>query len=113
MVIELNNYIAHYLNAFPAKGGVSMNQPPGTIVTGISINCKKHCRLEFGQYVQVHEENTPRNSMQARSSGAIALGPDHGQSGGYYFMSLNTGKRIHRRSWTELPMPNGVVKRVE
>merc|ERR1712177_52734 len=29
MVIELNNYIAHFLNAFPAKGGVSMNLSPG------------------------------------------------------------------------------------
>ena len=79
MVIELNNYIAHYLNAFPAKGGVSMNLSPGAIVTGMSIDCKKHCRLEFGAYVQTHEENAPRNSMQARSLGAIALGPSQGQ----------------------------------
>merc|ERR1712214_141743 len=51
--------------------------------------------------------------MTARSLGAIALGPSLGQSSGYYFMNLNTGKRIHRRSWTELPMPNEVIKRVE
>ena len=30
-----------------------------------------------------------------------------------YFMNLNIGKSIHRRSWTELPMPNEVIKRVE
>merc|ERR1712214_65841 len=51
--------------------------------------------------------------MTARSLGAIALGPSLGQSSGYYFMNLNTGKWIHRRSWTELPMPNEVIKRVE
>ena len=28
-------------------------------------------------------------------------------------MSLNTGKRIHRRNWTPLPMPDEVVSRVE
>ena len=37
MVIELNNYIAHYLNAFPAKEGVSINLSSCTIVTGMSI----------------------------------------------------------------------------
>ena len=79
----------------------------------MSIDYKKHCRLEFGAYAQTHEDNALRNSMQARSLGAIALGPSHGQSSGYYFMNLNTGKRIHRRSWTELPMPNEVIKRVE
>ena len=67
MVIELNAYIAHYLNAFPSKGGVSQTMSPAEIVTGLSIDCNKHCRLEFGQYVQVHEESTPRNSMQARA----------------------------------------------
>ena len=113
MVIELNNYIAHFLNAFPAKGGVSVNLSPGAIVTGLTIDYNKHCKLEFGAYVQTHEENAPRNSMTARSLGAIALGPSLGQSAGYYFMNLNTGKKIHRRSWTELPIPNEVIKRVE
>ena len=28
-------------------------------------------------------------------------------------MNLNTGKRIHRRNWTDLPMPDEVIKRVE
>ena len=98
MVIELNNYIAHFLNAFPAKGGVSMNLSPGAIATGLTIDYNKYCKLEFGAYVQTHEENAPRNSILARSLGAIAPGPSLGQSSGYYFMNLNTGKRIHRRS---------------
>ena len=94
MVIKLNKYIAHFLNAFPAKGGVSMNLSPGAIVTGLTIDYNKHCKLEFGAYVQTHEENAPRNSMTARSLGAIALGPSLGQSAGYYFMNLNTGKKF-------------------
>ena len=36
--------------------------------------------------------------MSARSLGAVALGPSLGQSSGYYFMNMNTGKRIQRRS---------------
>ena len=48
--------------------------------------------------------------MQARTLGAITLGPDSSARGGYYFMNLNTGKRIHRRNWTPLPMPDEVIK---
>ena len=81
MVIELNNYITHYVNAFPAKGGVSMTLSPGTVVTGLTIDCKNHCRLEFGEYVQTYENNAPRNNTQARSLGAFALGPTHGYAG--------------------------------
>ena len=113
MTIELNYFIAYCLNAFPPKGGVSVNLSPSAIVTGHTMDYVKHCKLEFGEYVQTHEENTPRNSMKARTIGAIALGPDNSKSGGYNFMNLNTGKKIHRRSWTQLPMPSEVVKRVE
>ena len=28
-------------------------------------------------------------------------------------MSLATGKRIHRRRWTKLPMPQEVIERIE
>ena len=28
-------------------------------------------------------------------------------------MNLNTGKRVHCRNWTDLPMPDEVIQRVE
>ena len=34
------------------------------------------------------------------------------QQGGYKFMNLRTGKRITRRKWTTLPMPQDVIARV-
>ena len=82
-------------------------------MTGRNPDYKKHCRLKFGSYVQTHEEDQPRNSQKARSLGAITLGPDSSQQAGYWFMNLNTGERIHRRSWTPLPMPEEVIKIVE
>ena len=51
--------------------------------------------------------------MAARTIGAITLGPDSSQQAGYWFMSLNSGRRIHRRNWTPVPMPDEVVSRVE
>ena len=73
-------------------------------------NC--HCKLAFGAYAQVHEENFPTNSQQARTLGAICLGPSGNLQGGYKFMNLRTGKKLTRRRWTALPMPQEVIDRV-
>ena len=98
MVVELVKFVVHWLNAFPMKGGVSENMSPAAIITGKQVDFNLHCRQIFGSYVQTHEENSPRNSQQARTLGAITLGPDTSSQSGYYFMNLNTGKKIHRRS---------------
>ena len=80
---------------------------PRAIMTGKRITYDKHCKLEFGTYVQTHKKHN--NSMDSRTSGAIALRPSGNEQGGHYFLSLHTGKRILRNNWTVLPMPNDVV----
>ena len=66
----------------------------------------------FGAYVQVHQMEKPTNNQEARTLGAIALHPYGNAQGSWYFMSLSTGKAIHRYQWTELPIPDEVIKRV-
>lgn len=51
--------------------------------------------------------------MVARTIGAITLGLDSSQQLWYWFMSLSTERRIHRRNWAPSPMPDEVVLRVE
>lgn len=79
-------------------------------MTGFNIDYAKHCRIEFGAYAQVHEDHN--NTMATRTTGAIALRPTGNQQGGFYFLSLETGRRINRNHWTELPMPKDVLDRV-
>ena len=98
------------LNCFPVKTGVSDVLSPRAIITGASIDFHNHCQLEFGSYVQTHEDHD--NSMASRTVGAIALGPTGNTQGGYYFFSLSTGRVINRNHWTTLPMPNDVISRV-
>jgi len=50
--------------------------------------------------------------MATRTTGALALRPAGNAQGGYYFMSLTTGRRIARNHWTPLPMPQDVIDRV-
>lgn len=50
--------------------------------------------------------------MSTRTIGAIALRPTGNVQGGHYFFSLQTGRRVVRNRWTEVPMPIDVIKRV-
>jgi hypothetical protein len=101
------------LNFFPTKGGVSDTLSPKTIMSGETRDYKKDLRLQIGQYCpQVYEEDTPRNSQRPRTKGAIFLGPSGNLQGGYKFMALSTGKKIIRRSWDVIPMPDTVIARV-
>jgi hypothetical protein len=111
MIIEMVFLSVFWLNGFPHKLGISQTLSPRTIVTGLSIDYNKHCRIEYGQYIQTHEKHD--NTMTTRTIGALALRPIGNQQGGYYFYtSLMSGQRLHRTHWTELPMPAEVTTRV-
>jgi hypothetical protein len=77
MITEMIFLSVFWLNAFPHRLGVSTTLCPRTIVTGLVIDYAKHCRVEFGQYVQTHEKHD--NSMAPRTAGALALRPTGNQ----------------------------------
>ena len=112
MLVELVYHSVMWLNAFPPKGGVSEILSPRTIITGMTLDAKKHCQLPFGTYVQAHVSAHPTNTPAERTVGAICLGPKGNLSGTYKFMSLRTGKIITPISWTKLPMSQEVIDRV-
>jgi hypothetical protein len=101
------------LNQFPAKNGVSDTLSPLTIMTGRPTPDYNDMKIEFGAYAQVFEANEPTNTVKARTTGAIALTPTGNAQGGYYFLSLATGRKLSRQQWDELPMPDGVIAAVE
>jgi len=110
MIIRLVSNAVFWLNAFPHPDGVSSTLSPRYIMTGQQLDFKKHVRLEFGAYVQTHEEHS--NGMEPRTQGAICLGPTGNEQGGHYFMSLVSGRAVVRNRWDELPMPRDAIARV-
>jgi hypothetical protein len=100
-----------WLNMFPSRDGISDTLSPHALMTGYTLDYAKHCRLELGSYVQMHEEHD--NLMASRTTGAIALRPTGNCQGGYYFMSLSTGQKLTRNCWTALPIPQDVIDRVD
>jgi hypothetical protein len=110
LVIEMVCASNFWLNCIPPENGISDVLSPRAIVTGAGIDYQRHCKLEFGAYVQVHEDHN--NTMVTRTVGALALRPTGNAQGGYYFYSLDTGRVLNRTHWTELPMPTDVINRI-
>ena len=111
MVMELAKAVVYWLNSVPSNMAVSPTMSPRTIITGQLLDYHKHCRYEFGEYVETHEEHD--NSLLSRTVGAIALWPTGNQQGGYFFISLHIGRIINRLHATKLPMPAEVITRVD
>ena len=76
------------------------------------LNYKTICRIPFGAYAQVHDDQSVTNTMASRTTGAISSGSTGNAQGTYRFMSLRTGDIIVRRTWTELPIPSEVIDRM-
>ena len=111
MVRDLAEFAVRAINMVPSADGVSDSMSPETIVTGKPKVDYRTMKLEFGTYVQVYDGTS--NDTKSRTLGAIALNSTGNSNGDYFFMSLATGRRIHRRSWTVLPISEIAISRVE
>ena len=99
-------------NTFPEENRVSKEMSPRTIVTGHPKIDYNDCKLELGQYCEVYTHPDPTNRQHTRSVSGIALLPLN-NNGGYTFMSLMTGKRIHSYIWKALSMTRDVIQMVD
>ena len=71
LIIEMAKTAEFWLITFPTAGVASQQMSLRTIVTGQQVDYKRHCRFQFGEYAQTHEEHN--NSMNPRTIGAVAL----------------------------------------
>ncbi len=83
-------FVVKLLNLFPVKGGVSTQYSPKTIMSGQVITYKQYL-LPFGTYCQVHEEDGQRNSLVARTQGAISVVLHQTDKAGNYSSPLLPG----------------------
>jgi hypothetical protein len=110
LVVQMVSTCNLWLNIFPPKDGISRNINPRELITGVKIDYYKHIQAEFGEYLQVHKEHD--NTMNTRTTGAIAMKPTGDAQGRHWFYSLATGRMLDHRLWTPLPMPSDVIKRI-
>ena len=96
-------------HSFPSQYAISETLSPGAIVVGRANIDANHPMIEYGAYAAVHNGKT--NTMKGRVTPAIELNRAN-DKGGYYFMSLETGRKIHGFIWTKEPINQQVVDRV-
>ena len=99
-----------WLNAFAVMGGASQDLSPHTILTGQQVDCKHHCRFQFREYAQTHEEHN--NSMNPRTVGALSLHPVGNGQGSFFFLSISTGRILNRLHATTLPTPDSIIDKI-
>ena len=89
MIVHLVASAIFWPNAFPPStpgAGLSDTKGTGKLILGNTVDYQTFCRLQTGEYVQVHQEYEPRNTIAIdRTVGAIALGPQYNLQGGYFF----------------------------
>jgi hypothetical protein len=107
LVVLLVGAATFWINVFPPGDALSRHISPRTMLTGLSLDARKHCRVPFGSYVHTHEEGD--NTMAARTLPAIAGLPTGNAQGTHTFFNLTTGRALQRNHWTELPMPHHVI----
>ena len=73
MIIAIAEQSADQLNVFPAKHGISKCCSPNTIVTGQTLDYKRHCAFEFGEHAQAHHEPRKKSGMKERAVDAMHL----------------------------------------
>jgi len=103
-------HIKQWVNAFPSSVGITGQYSPSNIIDGTeNLDCNRN-RIVFGAYAQAYTGTT--NDMKSRTTPVISLYESNGFDG-QYFMSLNTGRRIHARKWTQLPIDDTVVNGIQ
>ena len=96
----------------PPANGIPTNLSKREIITGHKLDCNKYSCLQFGAYVEVQDEPALSKGEKPRTLPYIALSPTCNIQGTFKFMNLNTEKRILKSKWTELPMPDFIIKQI-
>jgi len=112
LTIHLVYFSVFWLNAIPNKKGISEHYSPREIVTHKEVDHNLHCRVEFGAYVEAHDDPVITNDMVSRTRPSIALGPAGNRQGSIKVFCLTTGMVLKRRNFTEYPMPDKVITKV-
>ena len=107
---EIIFFAVSALNHSIRPTGIIPNQSPTSIITGQVLDALTNCCLPFASFCHIKYHAEPRNDTEtARTVDALALRPTGNAQGGYFFMRLDTWKRVSRHHWVELPMSDETI----
>ena len=109
MTISLLESIERWLNILPTFKNSTITQSPALLIEGRSAPSFSRPRLPFGAYAMAYTGTD--NTMEPRATPSIAL-RESNDSNGFFFMSLETGKRLHCNKWTQLVVTDDIIEAV-
>ena len=87
---------------------------PQSLITGqLRMNYKDILSLSFGEYAEVYTSNGVINTNEECTISTIALYHSRNMQKGWIFMSMNTGRVLHRHQWKKMHINQKIVDRVE
>ena len=96
MIDSIAEQAQSMLNYLPSKAGIYNTMSERNIIEGTPNLDSNNISLKLGEYVQLFERT--KNTQHSRLSGAVALNISN-EKGGFYFMSLRTGRKLHGFIW--------------
>lgn len=107
-------FCVFWLNAFP-KRSENFGFSPREIMTGLTTDYKRDCKVDPGSYVEASTNATVTNDNAERATSCVALGPAGNRQGSIKCFSIETGEILTRRTVTAIPWPrdNHLIRKVE
>jgi hypothetical protein len=115
LMFSLLRYLVEYATVMVNLEPCSKREDPTSpweLFHGRKIDYKRHLSIAFGDYAEVKDARGRSNTMQARSTPCIALLPILNYQGSWLFLNLRTRRTRVAKQWTELPMPDDVIDRL-
>ena len=93
---------------------LSSEYSPHTLVTGQPPQTNEEMTImSYGDYAEVYAANNIKNNNEERTISTIALCPSSNSQGGWMFISLSTGRILHRSQWKMLLINDKIIDRIE
>ena len=117
VLIQTVYICAFWINAFLNRSE-NFGFSPREIVTGLSTDYKRDCKVDIGSYVEASADATVTNDNTERTRSCIALGPVGNRQGSVKSrlnVLTSSREKLHRRTVTQLPWPldNRLVKKLK
>jgi hypothetical protein len=77
-----------------------------------TLDCARHYKYQFGEYVQAHDEPDHTNTNAPRSLDCIYLRPMDNARGGHELLHLQTNRVVKRRTMMKILITPSIIKQV-
>ena len=108
-MIHLIYFCVMWLNATPKPNGILDKISPRELILRRRLDCNKHCRGDFGDYIHAHEDPDVTNDMKERTYDDLYLVTMGNLQGTLKAFDLKMGRVKKSRNFSCVPMPDLVV----